>query len=48
MKGFLEKQVNEPLAYDEQLVRRLMEKITVYENRLMVEFKSELKINVER
>ena len=48
MKEFLEKQVNEPLAYDEQLVRRLVEKITVYEDRLMVEFKSGLEIYVER
>ncbi len=48
MRAFLEKQVNEPLAYDEQLVRRLVEKITVYEDRLMVEFKSGLEIYVER
>ncbi len=38
MSDFLEEQVNEPLVYDEQLVRRLVEKITVYEDRLMVEF----------
>lgn len=48
MRGVLEKQVNEPLAYDEQLVRRLVEKITVYEERLTVEFKSGLEIDVER
>ena len=48
MRAFLEGQVNEPLAYDEQLVRRLVEKITVYEDRLMVEFKSGLEIYVER
>lgn len=48
MRTFLEKQVNEPLAYDEQLVRRLVEKITVYEDRLTVEFKSGLEINVRR
>ncbi len=48
MRGFLEKQVNEPLAYDEQLVRRLVEKVTVYEDRLTVEFKSGLEIDVER
>lgn len=40
--------MNEPLAYDEPLVRRLVEKITVYENRLTVEFKSGLEIDVER
>lgn len=48
IKGFLEKQVNEPQAYDEQLVRKLVEKITVYEDRLAVEFKSGLEIDVER
>ena len=51
MRGFLEKQVNEanePLAYDEQLVRRLVEKITVYEDKMAVEFKSGLEIDVER
>lgn len=48
MRAFLEEQVNEQLAYDEQLVRRLVEKITVYEERLMVEFKSGLEIDVER
>lgn len=48
MRIFLEEQVNEALAYDEQLVRRLVEKITVYDDRLTVEFKSGLKIDVER
>lgn len=35
------------MAYDEQLVRRLVEKIMGYEDRLMVEFKSGLEIDVE-
>ncbi len=48
MCAFLEEQVNEPLAYDEQLVRRLVEKIMVYEDKLTVEFKSGLEINVKR
>lgn len=48
MREFLEKHVNEPLEYDEKLVRRLVEKIMVYENRLTVEFKSGLEIDVER
>lgn len=42
----MEEQVNEPLAYGEQLVRRLVEKITVHEHKLTVEFKSGLKIDV--
>lgn len=48
MGTFLGEQVNEPLGYDEQLVRRLVEKITVYEDRLVVEFKSGLEIDVKR
>lgn len=48
MKEFLDKQINESLAYDEQLFMRLVGKITMYEDRLTVEFKSGLEINVER
>ena len=48
MRAFLREQANEPLAYDEQLVRRLVEKITVYDDRLTVEFKSGLEIDMER
>lgn len=48
MRAFLREQVNEPLAYDEQLVRRLVEKITIYEDRLAVEFKSGLEIDMVR
>lgn len=35
------------LEYDEQLVRRLVEKVTVYEEEQVVEFKSGLEIRVE-
>lgn len=48
MRDFLEKQINEPLGYDEQLVRRLVEKVTVYDDRMTMEFKSGLEIDVER
>ena len=48
MRAFLREQANEPLVYDEQLVRRLVEKITVYDDRLTVEFKSGLEIDVEK
>lgn len=48
MRAFLEEQVNEPLVYDEQLVQKLVEKITVYEDTLTVRFKSGLGIDVER
>lgn len=47
MKKLLEEQADIPLEYDEQLVRRLVEKVTVYEEELVVEFKSGLEIRVE-
>lgn len=47
MKKLLEEQADIPLEYDEQLVRRLVEKVTVYEEELIVEFKSGLEIRVE-
>ena len=47
MKKLLEEQADIPLEYDEQLVRNLVEKVTVYEEELVVEFKSGLEIRVE-
>ena len=47
MKKLLEEQADIPLEYDEQLVRKLVEKVTVYEEELVVEFKSGLEIRVE-
>lgn len=47
MKDFLEEQADTPLKYDEQLVRRLVEKVTVYESKAVVEFKSGLETDVE-
>lgn len=47
MKAFLEEQADIPLEYDEQLVRRLVEKVTVYESKAVVEFKSGLETDVE-
>ena len=47
LKTFLEEQADVPLEYDEQLVRRLVEKVTVYGEELVVEFKSGLEIRVE-
>ena len=48
MREFLEQQPTEVLEYDEQLVRRLIEKVTVYEERFEVEFKSGAKVDIER
>ena len=48
MREFLEQQSTEVMEYDEQLVRQLIEKITVYDERFEVEFKSGAKVDVER
>ena len=48
MREFLEQQSAEVTEYDELLVRRLIEKITVYDERFEVEFKSGAKVDVER
>lgn len=43
----LDKQVREITKYSESLVRRLIEKITVYDEKLVVEFKSGFAIEVD-
>lgn len=48
MQEFLDSQATEVTEYDELLVRRLIEKVTVYEERFGVEFKSGAKVDVER
>ncbi|MDD3206536.1 MAG: recombinase zinc beta ribbon domain-containing protein, partial [Lachnospiraceae bacterium] len=48
MREFLNNQTTEVSEYDEQLVRRLIEKVTVYEERFAVEFKSGMTVDVER
>lgn len=45
MREFLNSQVTE---YDEQLVRRLVGKVTIYEERFEAEFKSGMAVDVER
>ncbi|MBW4847904.1 MAG: zinc ribbon domain-containing protein [Lachnospiraceae bacterium] len=47
MKVFLEEQEGQLLEYDERLVRKLIEKVTVYGDRFTVGFKSGLEIDVE-
>jgi hypothetical protein len=44
---FLKKQSTALAEYDEQLVRRLIEKVTIYEDKFTVEFKSGLTVNVD-
>ena len=48
MKALLEEQADIPLEYDEQLVRRLVEKVTVYEDKIKVDFRSGMEIEVGR
>ena len=48
MREFLEQQSTEVAEYDELLVRRLIEKVTVYDERFEVELKSGAKVDVER
>lgn len=48
LKAFLEEQKDIPIEYDEQLVRRLVEKVTIYDERIVVEFKSGVEIEADR
>ena len=46
MRAFLREQLTAVTEYDEKLVRRLIEKVTVYEDRFSVEFKSGVMVDV--
>ena len=48
MREFLEQQSTEVTEYDELLVRRLIEKVTVYDEQFEVEFKSGASISIQR
>lgn len=48
MVDFLNEQSTLLEEYDEQLVRRLIEKITVYNDKLTIEFKSGVEIDIEK
>jgi hypothetical protein len=47
LEAFLEEQQEPVTDYDEGLVRRLIERITVYDDRLVFEFKSGLETEVQ-
>ncbi|MDH6603003.1 hypothetical protein OKW23_000123 [Bacilli bacterium PM5-9] len=47
MADFLNAQSYELEEYDEQLVRRLIEKVTVFDDKLTIEFKSGVEIDIE-
>ena len=46
MTEFLKEQSNQLKVYDEQLVRRLIEKVTVFDDKLTIEFKSGVEIDI--
>jgi site-specific DNA recombinase len=46
MSAFLQEQPTVITEYDEQLVRRLIEKMTIYEDKFTVEFKSGVTVDV--
>ena len=48
MQEFLEEQTEKIEEYDESFVRRVVEKVTVYEEKFSVEFKSGTSVDVER
>lgn len=48
MEKFLDEHVDKVTEYDERLVRALIEKITVYDDKVDVEFKSGTKTTVIR
>ena len=48
MREFLEQQSTEVTEYDELLVRRLIAKVTVYDEGFEVEFKSGMAVDVKR
>lgn len=47
MDTFLRKQPTALTEYDEPLVRRLIVKVTIYENKFTVEFKSGVTVDVD-
>jgi len=47
MSTFLKKQSTALAEYDEKLVRRLIEKVSIHEDKFTVEFKSGVTVDVE-
>ena len=48
MSTFLKKQPTALTEYDEQLIRRLIEKVSIYEDKFIVEFKSGVTVDVNK
>lgn len=47
LTAFLEDQYGEPIEFDEKLNKRLIEKITAFDDRLIVELKSGVEIGID-
>lgn len=47
LKAFLDEQETQIVEYDEALVRRLIERITVHDDHFTVEFKSGVEVEVQ-
>lgn len=48
MQEFLKNQTDRIGEYDEQLVRKMIEKITIYDDKFVIEFKSGTSLDVRR
>ena len=48
MQEFLENQMDRISEYDEQLVRKMIEKITIYDDKFVIEFKSGTSLDARR
>ena len=48
VQEFLENQMDRISEYDEQLVRKMIEKITIYDDKFVIEFKSGTSLDVRR
>lgn len=48
IKVFLEEQADPSTEYDEQLLRRLIDRVTIYDKKIRVRFKAGVEINVEK
>ena len=46
MKQYLKEQTEQIQEYDESLVRRMIEKITVYDDRFTIKFKSGTSVDI--
>lgn len=48
MKEFLNEQIGKIEGYDESLVRRILEKVTIYDSYFTMEFKSGVSVDIRR